>query len=131
MTKTQLKEVRKLNKEIESLKRNRERLFYSVLGTSTKLNDIKVQSSIGGDKFGDTVAGLADLDKQILDSIDHLIRLQAQALDEINKLSKSEYRTILIEYYLNGCDWEEVASAVGYSVQHTLKLHGEALEEII
>jgi DNA-directed RNA polymerase specialized sigma subunit len=130
MTREDLKEVRKLNKEIESMKRSRERLFYSVLGTSTKMDDVRVQSSGSGDRFGDTIAGVADLDKKILDSINRLYKLQGRALDWIQALKHSEQRTVLIEYYINGSSWDEVAEVSGYSVQHVFKIHNEALKEI-
>lgn len=130
MIKDNLRKARKLYLEIEAKKRQREKLYLMVMGSNIQIKEINVQTSLGGDKLGDTIAEVADLDQSIRERIDELIHIQREAVEIINRLDKPEHRAIMIDYYLNAYTWEQVADLSGYSVQHTLKMHGDALKEL-
>ena len=125
-----LRGIRKLYLEIEAKKRQREKLYYTVTSSGIQIKAIDVQTSISGDKLGNTMAEVADLDRSIRQDIISLCQQQDQAATLISKLSKPEYRAVMTDYYLNAYTWERVADLNGYSVQAVYKLHGEALNEL-
>lgn len=130
MIKEYLREVRKLYLEIDAKQRQRERLYQTVLGSNIKLRAVDVQTSIGGDRLGDTMAEVADLDRSIREDIATLCDMQGRASEMIKRLSKPEYRAVMTDYYLNAYTWDKVADVNGYSVQAVYKLHGIALQEL-
>lgn len=130
MTKEYLRSIRKLYLEIEAKKRQRERLYYTVTGSNIKIKAVDVQTSIGGDRLGDTMAEVADLDKTIREDITTLCDMQDKAMALFKTLSKPEYRAIMTDYYLNAYTWDQVAKYNGYSTQAVYKIHGIALQEL-
>lgn len=130
MTKEYLRSIRKLYLEIEAKKRQRERLYYTVTGSNIKIKAVDVQTSIGGDRLGDTMAEVADLDKTIREDITTLCDMQDKAMALFKTLSKPEYRAIMTDYYLNAYTWDQVAEYNGYSTQAVYKIHGIALQEL-
>lgn len=130
MTKEYLREVRKLYLEIEAKKRQRDSLYYMVTGSSIKLRAVDVQTSGIGDRLGDTMAEVADLDRSIREKIATLCKMQDTAAEVLNKLTKPEHRAIMTDYYLNALTWEQVANLNGYSTQAIYKMHGQALREL-
>lgn len=130
MVKDYLRSVRNLNKEIEAKKKHRESLYYLVTGSSIKIKTVNVQESAPDDKLAAVMAEVDELDRKISDDIIKLTAKQAKALEMINSVSKSEYRSLLIHYYLNAYSWDKTASMLGYSIQHIFRMHGEALREL-
>lgn len=130
MTKEYLQSIRKLYLEIEAKKRQRERLYYTLTGSNIKIKAVDVQTSIGGDRLGDTMAEVADLDKTIREDITTLCDMQDKAMALFKTLSKPEYRAIMTDYYLNAYTWDQVAEYNGYSTQTVYKIHGIALQEL-
>lgn len=125
--KVYLQGVRGLHKAIESKKRQRESLYYTVTGSAIRLKDVDVQTSAGGDRMGDTMAAVADLDRDIQRGIKDLCNQQKQAAKIIDVLSDPRHRAILTDYYLNAYTWEKVAELNGYETRQVYRLHGEAL----
>lgn len=130
LVKAQLREVRKLKKDIEAKKRERDTLYASVLGSGIPIKTVDVQTSTSGDVFGDRMAEIADYDKLLEEEIINLIRMQQAVNRIINTLKKPEHRAILTDYYINGYTWDRVADLNGYSTQHIYELHGEALKKL-
>ncbi len=128
IVKAYLREVRKLKKDIEAKKCERDALYASVLGSGIQIKTVDVQVSTSEDVFGDRMAEIADYDKLLEEEIINLIRNQQETNRLINTLEKSEYRAILTDYYINGYTWDRVADLNGYSTQHIYELHGKALK---
>lgn len=125
-----LQGIRSLNKEIESKKRQRESLYYKVTGSAIHLKEIDVQTSIKADPMGNTMAAVADLDREINRAIEDLCRQQDQAAKLIGTLSDPRQRAILTDYYLNAFTWDKVADLNGYETRQIYRMHGEALNEL-
>ena len=51
-------------------------------------------------------------------------------MDVIKAVSSLELRTILEKRYLSFISWERIAVELGYSIQHTYRLHDAALKEV-
>lgn len=131
MTRAYLQSIRKLFLEIEAKKRQRERLYYTVTGSGIQLKGVDVQTSVSGDRLGDTMAKVADLDRSIREDIATLCTMQDTAAKLFKeRLSKPEYRAVMTDYYLNAYTWDQVADYNGYSTQAVYKIHGIALQEL-
>ena len=124
-----LRSVRKLTLEIKSKRRQRESLYYLCTGSAIRYDLPNIQSS-PDNRLEKILSNVADLDKAIVDNLRELTIKQQQASDMINSASKPEYIAILTDYYLNAYTWDKVADLNGYSIQHTKRMHGDALEEL-
>lgn len=125
-----LRGIRKLYLEIEAKRRQREKLYYTVTGSGLPIKTVDVQTSVSGDKLGDTMAEVADLDRSIRYDIVSLCKQQAQASAILAQLSKPEHRAVMTDYYINAYTWERVAELNGYGIDNVYKIHGAALQEL-
>lgn len=124
-----LRNVRKLSLEIKSKRRQRESLYYLCTGSAIRYDIPNVQTS-ADNRLEKILTEVSDLDKQIAENIRALAEMQTQAMIMINSVTKPEYIAILTDYYMNAYTWEQVADLNGYSVQHTKRMHGYALNEL-
>ena len=60
---------------------------------------------------------------------DRLVDLKREMAEVIQSLPSPEQRTLLELRYLCSRNWEQVATAMNYSVHHLYKLHKAALDE--
>lgn len=90
----------------------------------------RVQSSMYGDKFADTIARIIDLEDSVNNDIDVLVKYKELARKLIEKLDDEIYKVILYDRYFRGCTFEEIAVGIGYSWRWTCKLHGRALQKL-
>lgn len=78
----------------------------------------------------ETIVKLIDLENEVNEDIDELIKLKAQIMETINQVDDPIYQLILQMRYTEGKTWEEVARGLGYDKRWVLRLHGKALKEI-
>lgn len=121
--------------------RSCDRTITNKLEEVTKLNELMlnvtsawksdvVQSGGSGDKLGDTVAKIIDLQKEINEEIDRLVDLRREVMATIDKVEGSDLRDILYRRYLRFESWEEIAVGTAYTYRHVLRLHGIALKKV-
>lgn len=127
--KTFLRDVRKLSLEIRSKQRQRESLYYLCTGSAIRYDVPNVQTS-ADNRLEKILSDVADLDKAIAENLRELSQKQYKAVEMINSVTKPEYIAILTDYYMNANTWEKTADLNGYSVQHTKRMHGYALNEL-
>lgn len=130
IVKEKLRKTRRLYLEIEAKKRQRVAMQYMALGSSAQIQPVKVQTSLGEGSMSASVVELVDLDRAIEEDIKRLCRLQDEGAELIRKISKTEHRAIMTDYYLNAYNWDQVAELNGYSIQAVFKMHGLALKEL-
>lgn len=115
-----------LNAAIEAKRESYEILLTRATKVNRELQDVCVQTSRDLYKQEDDMARLA----QISADIDRMINLQDEARRLINSLDDNLYVALLTHRYINGRSWSYVAEAIGYSLQHTFRIHGRALYEL-
>lgn len=124
-----LKSVRPLRNELELL-RQQERMILSPRAIS--YDGIRVQTS-PQDRMFETVEALQKLSRLIQRKEEELAMRQLEAMTMIYSLNNSEYRKLLLLYYIDGDKqkrWNEVAELMGYSESRVKHLHGWALQEL-
>ena len=82
------------------------------------------------DRVGDTVARIADLEREINADIDALVDLGREISDKIKSVKQYKQRQILELHYLNGFSLDDVAERMHYSYRQVCRIHAQALSEI-
>ncbi|AMB94911.1 DUF1492 domain-containing protein [Aerococcus sp. UMB8608] len=126
--KDKLRRCRKIDEEISTLDRSR-KTIYDTLLAATDYSSERVQAS-HRNHVDEKYTRLASLQEEIDQKIDELVDLKIDLFQLINTLDDSRYRNVLIDYYLNRKTWEEVAVNNHWTYRHTLRLHGQALQQL-
>lgn len=114
-----------INAKMERASLWRQRAEYvSPSGTAGKTGRI-------ADRVGDTVAKIADLEREINADIDALVDLGREIAARIGEVGSDRHRQVLELHYLNGLSLEEIAEKMNYSYRQICRIHGRALEEIV
>lgn len=77
--------------------------------------------------LADTVAKIERIKQKAEAARQKALDLAEEIQDVIEAVPDMEEQRLLRLRYINGMKWEEVADAMGYSVQHIFRLHGDAL----
>lgn len=124
--KEELKQVRfkmnKVNETLEEYERHKERAekMTAVLSETTS------RSNKPSDKVGDNAIKMADLSKLYMK---RYLEAEAERVRICNELDKvpEPYRTVLYKRYVQGLNFETIASEMFYSYTSVTKMHGTAL----
>ena len=73
---------------------------------------------------------IGDYERQLNRDKSDLWRAKMDILDTISKVQDAKLSRLLYLYYVDGKTWEEVAVELTYSWRHTLRRHGQALQEV-
>lgn len=76
------------------------------------------------------IVEIVDLEREINEDIDVLIKVKKKIIAMIKTVKNPEYQTLLELRYLCFKTWEQIALEMGYSIQHTFRIHSKALEKI-
>ena len=90
-------------------------------GSNKKRNSSKVE---------DSVCKIMDIEESLKEDMNKIIELKEQAMRIIEKIDAPVYRDILINKYIYGKRWDEIAASIGYCYVHTLRLHKKALAKL-
>ena len=82
------------------------------------------------DRIGEMVDKLYDLQSQCIRDARLALTKMDEVCEFIAKAGDSTLEKILIQYYILGKSWEEVAVATGYVVRHIYRLKDEAIERL-
>lgn len=94
------------------------------------ISDMPRKPNHGGSRMADAVMKIIDLQEEIRNDMIALVNLKREIMDVIKAVSSLELRTILEKRYLSFISWERIAVELGYSIQHTYRLHDMALKEV-
>lgn len=100
----------------------------SILEGCTSYADGMPKASGVTDRLGSQVARLVALKDKLAAEVDIFLLERRKAVDVISGIKNDSFQDVLIYRYVLGLDWSAVAKKMNYSVQHTYKLHGWALQ---
>lgn len=122
--------IRRLEYSISQKKQEIERLREDAAGIGGMNYDaVRVQTSSSGDKLVMAVASYVDLEKEIHEEIDELIRLRHQIINEIQGLENPDYVNLLYKRYVEYKRLELISVEMNFTYEYTRRMHGRALEE--
>ena len=127
--KEHLQQVYMIQKKINRLEAQREDLradLYSVKSPSD-MPDIRVQTSLTGDKMLELVARVDEIERGIIDEINALVEKKVSITNEIEKVPNENYKQLLFDRYILCRRWEQIAIDRDKSVRTIFKMHGRAL----
>ena len=81
-------------------------------------------------RLEDIIIKIVDSENEINAEIDRLIDLKREMRVVIGAVTQPDYQTLLELRYLCFKTWEQIAVSMGYSIQHTYRIHEQALKEI-
>lgn len=93
-------------------------------------SDMPRNPNKGNSRIEDAIIKIIELEDEINKDIDKLVDLKTDITHLIKNLYSHEYQIILEQRYLCFKSWEQIAVDMGYSIQHTFRLHDAALTEL-
>lgn len=81
--------------------------------------------------MADAIVKIVDLQAEIDHDIHKLVDIKRQIVASIKAVDNKEYQTLLELRFLCGCSWEEIATKMGYSIQHTFRIRDLALTKVV
>lgn len=97
---------------------------------TTTMSDMPGSPNRNIHKMENAIIKIVDLEDEINSDINELISLKADITHMIKRVSNRQERTILEKRYLCFDTWEQISVDMGYSIQHTFRLHDKALREV-
>lgn len=94
------------------------------------LSDMPRSDSSNVCRLEDIIIKIVDSENEINAEIDRLIDLKREMRVVIGAVAQPDYQTLLELRYLCFKTWEQIAVSMGYSIQHTYRIHDQALKEI-
>ena len=81
-------------------------------------------------KMEDAIVKMVELENEIHSDIHTLVELKTEITHMIRRIENRDQQIILEQRYLCYNSWEQISVDMGYSIQHTFRLHDKALKEI-
>lgn len=97
---------------------------------TTTMSDMPGSPNRNIHKMENAIIKIVDLEDEINSDINELISLKADITHMIKRVTNRQERTVLEKRYLCFDTWEQISVDMGYSIQHTFRLHDKALREI-
>ena len=93
-------------------------------------SDMPRNPNKGKSKIEDAIIKIMELEDEINHDIDELVDLKTDITHLIMSPDTHEYQIILEQRYLCFKSWEKISVDLGYSIQHTFRLHDAALTDL-
>ena len=107
----------KIRAELESIREAKRVAIADAVGGSVRLDREKVMGGPGGNAREEKVIRYASEIQQLEEREKNVLEIMEKMNRYIAGLKKSEYRTILTEYYINGREWQDIAALLCYNVR--------------
>lgn len=121
--------VRKIQLEIKAKNEEIKNLAVLASGCQSYITGMPRGSGIK-DKVGDTVAKITDLQLEILEDVDKLVDEKKICLQAINQLEETQLRAIMVQYYVTGLTWSQVAENMDITEQWAQHQRDKAIQEL-
>lgn len=125
-----LQSIRNEQNEINHLFEFVEELRTSFLPSAIRYDKLDIQTLMPEDPMAKTYAEIDEVERSIRELLAKLMEKYNKAVTMVLALEKAEHRQVIQTYYLNSehLNWNQVADRLGYSKQHTFRIHNEAME---
>jgi DNA-directed RNA polymerase specialized sigma24 family protein len=97
-------------------------------GITARYSGVGGSSGSAGDRIGEAVAKIADIDAQLAERIGMYEEIIREIEAEIDGVEDHRYRQVLRFRYLNGWSFGKIARKMHYDRDYTYKIHYRALE---
>ena len=125
-----LKQIAKLDAQIESKLAETKRLWDIATSTAPVMQEAVVSHSTGEGKVESAAVKIADLRQEINVAIDELVDTRREVNQLIEQLPSEKQYKVLYKRYFEGKTWEQIACEIGCSYQSVNRLHKRALHNV-
>lgn len=127
-----LSRYREIDREIDGKINQLEQLREKAMRITTEPAEDGIPGAVSsaGDRLGDVVAKIVDLETEINVAVDRLVDTKREILGTISRINDPTLRNLLELRYINGCTFEQIAERMPYSWRQVIRLHGLALLKV-
>ena len=124
--KTILRSIRRAKHERDGLMRLKQKAFEDAISITAQMDKEPIAGGMPADLFSAYVEYSEALDK----STCRLFSLQLEIMRVVSALPDSRCRELIMEYYIEGMTWEQVAIHMNYSYSQVVEeIHSKALKQ--
>lgn len=128
-TKEYLSSLGDIDKEIQLDIRRLGDLRVRIMNISAHISDDRVQTSMSDGKISNLMADIIDLENEISEKMANYYTLYYEILEKAKKLCIEE-ESIIVEKYLLGKSFNEIAETLGRSRRYVIYTHNKAIADI-
>lgn len=126
-TKEWLSRGRRIEQEIEALESARRETYDRLTRMVVATDGVRAK----GTKDPHAFDAYAAFENQINRRVEKLVSIKTEIVSAVNKVKDARYRTLLIDRYVRGMTWEQIAVEMHYSYYHVVsELHPAALKAV-
>lgn len=125
-----LSQIEILDKRIQNKLSEEYQLRSLATNISVSNNSERVQTSGSGDRVGNIVAKIVDVQSEIDQIVDDYLKQKADVIHTIESVSVLNFYSVLFMRYIEYKSLDDISSEMGYSLQHVKRLHSQALNEV-
>lgn len=123
-----LQQLRRIAGHIAVLQEEIIRCRARLESTTLNITGDRVQTSVGGDRFAEQIAALADKEQIYFDMIEDYETLRQRIVAKILGMDNPVYSRLLYARYVQGRTLSAIADEFAYSYDRMRHIHGEALQ---
>ena len=121
-----LTQYRQIEKEIGGLLEERTRWVALAEKMTPSLSGMP-GGAVGGDRLGETVAKIVDLEREIDAKVDELMGHYRKIREAVSQIPDAKEREVLMRRYMQGQSWEEIAERMGVTERWVYQVHKRAI----
>lgn len=121
-----LMQYRQIEKEINRLLEERARWAALAEKMTPSLSGMPGGAG-GGDRLGETVAKIVDLEREIDAKVDELMGHYRKIREAVSQIPDAKEREVLLRRYMQGQSWEEIAERMGVTGRWVYQVHKRAI----
>ena len=97
---------------------------------TTVISDMPGSPNRNLHKMEDAIVKLTDLEAELNEDINRLATMKEDITRMIKRVTNRQERNVLEKRYLCYETWEQISVDMGYSIQHTFRIHDLGLQKI-
>ncbi len=97
---------------------------------TTVISDMPGSPNRNLHKMEDAIVKLTDLEAELNEDINRLATMKVDITRMIKRVPNRQERNVLEKRYLCYETWEQISVDMGYSIQHTFRIHDLGLQKI-
>lgn len=125
-----LSQIEILDRRIQNKLSEEYQLRSLATNVSVSNNSERVQTSGSGDRIGNIVAKIVDVQSETEKLVDEYLKQRSDIIQTIEDIEALNCYELLFKKYVEYKTLNDISEEMGYSLQHIKRLHGQALEEV-
>lgn len=118
------------NRMIENKQEEIQRLHDLATRITVSVESGKVKTSKNNDKMADIICAATDLEEELKEDINDLIKLRREIMQEIDSLGNIDMIDLMYKRYFACKKWELIAEELNMSYRNVIRLHKKALKKL-